>query len=77
MTDRHRKGWISPANLELTPFSTRLPDATIDDLREAATLTGKSQRQILREVIHEAAVKARAEHRPPSRRRTSSPTPRR
>ena len=53
VANHNPRGWISPANLALTPISLRLPQATVDDLDEAAELTGLSKRQTIKKAIAE------------------------
>jgi hypothetical protein len=72
MASRARKGWISPANLALTPQSFRFPQETVDELTAAATASGLSKRQVVKEAIHEYAVARGIKVR---RRRRRAPEP--
>lgn len=57
---KHRTGWMSQSNLDLTQITFRVPQETADQLTEGATLTRMSKRQFLKHAIEHTAQAAGA-----------------
>ncbi len=57
MGNRHPTGWMSASERELTQVAFRLPQQTVDLLKEVAASAGISQRAALKEAIHDFAEK--------------------
>jgi hypothetical protein len=74
MTNRHPTGWMSSSERALTQVAFRLPPQTVDLLKEAAARAGISQREALKQAIHDFAEKqwSASPRRP---RRITSATP--
>jgi Ribbon-helix-helix protein, copG family len=70
MKNRHPTGWMSSSERALTQVAFRLPQQTVDLLKEAAARAGISQRAALKEAIHDFAEKQWSEI---SRRRIIPP----
>ena len=57
MANRHPTGWMSDSERALTQVAFRLPQQTVDQLKEAAACAGISQRTALKEAVHDFAEK--------------------
>ena len=68
MANRHRLGWTSQANLDLTMLSVRLPQEVVEEFSDAAAAAGMTKRAAMKEAIREFVSK---HGRPKSRAQTS------
>ena len=57
MGNRHPTGWMSSSERALTQVAFRLPQETVDLLKEAAARAGISQREALKQAIRDFAEK--------------------
>jgi predicted DNA binding CopG/RHH family protein len=64
MANRHPTGWMSKSERALTQVAFRLPQQTIEQLKEAAARAGISQRTALKEAISDFAAKQQRSMRP-------------
>jgi predicted DNA-binding protein len=72
MANRHPTGWMSSSERALTQVAFRLPQQTVDLLKEAAARAGISQREALKEAIHDFAEKQWSAAAGRRQRRTTS-----
>ena len=57
MANRHPKNWMSPHDRALIQQSFRLPQNTVDEITATKEATGLSKRRIIREAVHEYALR--------------------